>query len=143
MRFNSKEMQLPFHESASPKTFENARFLKKVMTNAESILWEQLRNRKLKGFKFRRQHPIASYIIDFYCHESRLVVEVDGAIHKMHDNVQYDQARTVELESRGIKVIRFTNSEVETNISGVLNKISESLTSPPAPLLRGEGSIGI
>jgi very-short-patch-repair endonuclease len=133
-------MQLPFHESAGPKTFENARFLKKVMTDAEAMLWEKLRNRKLKGYKFRRQHPIASYVADFYCHEGSLIVEVDGAIHKMNDNVEYDEARATELESMNIRVIRFTNMEVQSNISVVLKKILENLTSPPAPLLHGEGS---
>jgi very-short-patch-repair endonuclease len=128
-------MQLPFHEEANPKTFENARFLKKVMTESEAILWEQLRNRKLKGYKFRRQHPVASYIVDFYCHECRLIVEVDGEIHKQSDNPEYDSGRTSELELLGLRMVRFTNEEVEKDISLVLNKILESLTSPPAPLL--------
>lgn len=128
-------MQLPFHEDASPKTFENARFLKKVVTDTEIILWEHLRGRRFKGFKFRRQHPIASYIVDFYCHEYKLVVEVDGEIHKLNDNPEYDKGRTNELESLGLKIIRFTNEEVEKNISGVLNIILDNLTSPPAPLL--------
>jgi very-short-patch-repair endonuclease len=128
-------MQLPFHEGANPKTFENARFLKKVMTESETILWEQLRNRKLKGYKFRRQHPVASYIVDFYCHECRLIIELDGQIHKQNDNPEYDKGRAGELESLGLRIVRFTNEEVEADISLVLIKISESLTSPPAPLL--------
>jgi very-short-patch-repair endonuclease len=128
-------MQLPFHEEANPKTFENARFLKKVLTESEMILWEQLRDRRLKGYKFRRQHPIASYIVDFYCHECKLVIEVDGEIHQHHDNAEYDKGRTCELESLGLSIIRFTNKEVQENRSQVLNKISERLTSPPTPLL--------
>jgi very-short-patch-repair endonuclease len=127
-------MQLPFHEQANPKTFENARFLKKVMTESEAILWEHLRNRKLKGYKFRRQHPVASYIVDFYCHECRLIVEVDGEIHKQNDNLEYDKGRSSELESLGLRIVRLKNEEVERDISLVLNKILERLTSPPAPL---------
>jgi very-short-patch-repair endonuclease len=128
-------MQLPFHEEANPKTLENARFLKKVMTESEVILWEQLRNRKLKGYKFRRQYPVASYIVDFYCHECRLIVELDGEIHKQNDNPEYDKGRASELESLGLRIVRFTNEEVEEDISLVLNKISASLTSPPVSLL--------
>jgi very-short-patch-repair endonuclease len=128
-------MQLPCHENASPKIFENARFLKKVMTNSELILWKELRGRKLKGYKFRRQHPIASYVVDFYCHECKLIIEVDGKIHSVDDNTEYDNARTIELESLGLRVIRFTNAEVEENISKMLSKILVNLTSPPAPLL--------
>lgn len=91
-------MQLPFHHEASLKTFENARFLKKVMTDAEMILWQNLRKRKLKGLKFGRQHPIASYIVDFYCHERRLIVELDGVIHERNDNPEYDKGRSNELK---------------------------------------------
>jgi very-short-patch-repair endonuclease len=132
-------MQLPFHQQASPKTFENSRFLKKVMTEPEKILWSKLRGRAFRNFKFRRQHPIASYIVDFYCHSCKLVIEVDGSIHHVNDNLQYDEARTKELESFGLRVIRFANDEVQKDITLVLRKILENLTSPPSPLLTGEG----
>ncbi|MFZ2905956.1 MAG: endonuclease domain-containing protein [Cyclobacteriaceae bacterium] len=128
-------MQLPFHQQANPKTFKNARFLKKVMTEAEKDLWYKLRGRAFKNFKFRRQHPVASYVVDFYCHSCKLVIEVDGRIHHVNDNQQYDEARTKELESLGLRVIRFANDEVQTDITRVLKKILENLTSPPAPLL--------
>jgi very-short-patch-repair endonuclease len=128
-------MQLPFHQQATPKTFENARFLKRVMTEAEKILWDQLRGRSFKNFKFRRQHPIASYIVDFYCHSSKLVIEIDGDVHQANDNPQYDKARTEELESFGVKVIRFKNSDVRNDLSNVLKEILDTLTSPPTPLL--------
>jgi very-short-patch-repair endonuclease len=128
-------MQLPFHHQATPKTFENARFLKRVMTEAEKVLWDQLRGRSFHNFKFRRQHPIASYIVDFYCHSKKLVVEIDGSIHQVDDNPQYDKARTEELESFGVKVIRFKNADVQNNLSNVLKEILDALTLPPAPLL--------
>jgi very-short-patch-repair endonuclease len=77
----------------------------------------------MEGLKFRRQHPIDKFIADFYCHEKKLVVELDGAVHDDKMNAQYDEARTYELKGSGIKVIRFRNSEVENNISFVLNEI--------------------
>lgn len=130
-------MSLPFHENASWKMFEYARSLKKVMTPAENLLWQNLRNRKVCNCKFRRQHPISTYIVDFYCHEAKLVIEVDGGIHLTPDNIQYDQFRTEELEEMGLKVIRFTNDEVLGDVSRVLVEIT--LPSPLAPLPGGEG----
>ena len=83
----------------------------------------RLRNRNLSGLKFRRQHPIDIFIIDFYCHEKKLVIEVDGEIHKFRKT--YDEARTAELERFGIKVIRFTNDQVENDTKEVLKQIQE------------------
>lgn len=130
-------MDLPFHENTSWKIFEYARSLKKVMTPAENLLWQNLRNRKISNQKFRRQHPISKYIVDFYCHEARLVIEVDGGIHLMGDNPEYDRFRTHELEEMGLKVIRFRNEEVLGDISRVLVEIRMHLTPNPSP--RGEG----
>jgi len=131
-------MKLPFHEDASPKIFENARSLKQVMTPAEKLLWQNLRNRKIGHYKFRRQHPIAKYIVDFYCHEAKLVVEVDGKIHLVDDNPSYDQFRSGELENMGLKVIRVSNEEVLENVSSVLAKIRMYLTPGLSPGRRGE-----
>lgn len=111
------------------------------MTPAENLLWQNLRNRKVSIHKFRRQHPIAKYIVDFYCHEARLVIEVDGKIHLMNDNPEYDQFRTEELERMGLTVIRFTNEEVLGDISRVLAEIRKHLTPRPSP--RGEGKSNI
>ena len=94
-------MELPFHHDAGPKRFENARFLKKVQTEAEAVLWQRIRDRKLNGFKFRRQHPVDYYIVDFYCHESSLVIEVDGKIHEQNDSPDYDKNRTQDLNALG------------------------------------------
>lgn len=121
-------MDLPFHENASWRIFENARSLKKVMTPSENLLWQNLRNRKVNNFKFRRQHPISKYIVDFYCHEAKLVIEVDGGIHFIDDNVEYDKLRTLQLEAFGLKVIRFRNEEVLKNMSEVLAEIRKHLT---------------
>ncbi|MBN8649932.1 MAG: endonuclease domain-containing protein [Cytophagales bacterium] len=131
-------MDLPFHENASWRIFENARSLKKVMTPSENLLWQNLRNRKVNSYKFRRQHPISKYIVDFYCHEAKLVIEVDGGIHFIDDNVEYDKLRTLQLEAFGLKVIRFRNEEVLKNMSEVLAEIRKHLTPGPSPLGEGE-----
>jgi very-short-patch-repair endonuclease len=123
------------------ENFENARSLKKVMTPAENLLWQNLRNRKVNIHKFRRQHPIAKYIVDFYCHEARLVIEVDGKIHLMNNNPEYDQFRTDELEWMGLKVIRFTNEEVLGDISKVLAEIRKHLTLSLSPLGEDKSNI--
>lgn len=107
------------------------------MTPSENLLWQNLRNRRLNNFKFRRQHPISSFIVDFYCHEAKLVIEVDGGIHFVGDNPEYDKFRTIQLEAFGLKVIRFRNEEVLENMSKVLAEIRKHLTPGPSPL--GEG----
>jgi very-short-patch-repair endonuclease len=113
----------PLYLGASRKTFSNARNLRSNLTKAEELLWQNLRNRRLKGFKFRRQHPIAGYIADFYCHEARLVIEIDGGIHDLSDYQEHDIGRTIELEKLGIKVIRFKNKEILSDPEKVLNNI--------------------
>jgi very-short-patch-repair endonuclease len=111
------------HKGAIGKLYEYSRELRQVSTKAEKLLWEELRNKKLNGLKFRRQHPLGKYIADFYCHEKKLVIELDGAIHDKKENKEYDKSRTFEIEALGICVIRFKNDEVETNIDIVLSKI--------------------
>jgi very-short-patch-repair endonuclease len=77
------------------------------MTPAEKILWRELRGRKFHGMKFRRQHPAAGYILDYYCHESKLGIELDGEIHNQTDISEYDKKRTEELVALSLRVIRF------------------------------------
>ena len=112
------------------------RELRKNSTKAEQVLWERVRNRKFEGKKFNRQFPIfydllgkeTFFIADFYCHEEKLVVELDG---KIHDNtVEHDKLRTGIINSLGIRVIRFKNEDVEQNIDDVLLKISKDMTHP-------------
>ena len=93
-------------------------------TIAESILWSFIRNKRCNGLKFRRQHPILSFIADFYCYEKKLVVEVDGSVHDMSEAKERDEARTHELENFGITVLRFSNEEILTKIDEVLSEIS-------------------
>lgn len=96
------------------------RDLRKKMTDAEKILWEKLRNNKL-GVKFRRQYSVMGYVIDFYCPEKRLAIEIDGGIHEKTS--KYDQYRTRYLEALNIKVIRFKNEEVTEDVSKVVKML--------------------
>jgi very-short-patch-repair endonuclease len=102
-----------------------ARQMRKAPTAAEKALWQQLRDKRFSGYRFRRQHPIDRFIVDFYCAKAALVVEVDGPIHDY--TPEEDALRTAFLESLGQRVIRFTNGEVLTNLKGVLERIGEVL----------------
>ncbi len=104
-----------------------ARYLRHEETKAEKILWKELRNRKL-GIKFRRQHPIEKFILDFYAPEIKLAIELDGSQHK--GNHEYDKLRTEYLESQKIKIIRFWNMEIEKDLEKVLEKIKFNLPTP-------------
>ncbi len=96
---------------------------RKSPTKAESILWEFLKSKKLKNYKFRRQHIIGSYIVDFVCLSQALIIEIDGLIHQLPENKQSDEVRTKWLNENGFKVTRFTNDEVINNTEDVLSKI--------------------
>ena len=102
-----------------------ARELRASMTDAEKILWNRLRKKQLNGKYFRRQHPYNIYILDFYCFEANLVIEVDGEIHLKRRI--YDKERTRFLKSSGAQVLRFTNKDIETKLEWVLNKINKYL----------------
>jgi very-short-patch-repair endonuclease len=99
--------------------------LRKSMTVQEKILWRYLRKRQIQGKHFRRQYPFGIYILDFYCFEVNLAIEVDGPIHQNRE--QYDKERTEYLESSGMKVLRFDNDDIETRIEWVLGKINSIL----------------
>ena len=106
----------------------DSRRLRHEQTPAESLLWQNLRAKRLNGAKFRRQHPIADHIVDFCCLRYRLVIEIDGAQHAEPEEEQKDAARTARLEKQGYKVIRFWNGEVMTSLNGVLSSIAEALS---------------
>ncbi len=107
-----------------------ARELRRVETETEKILWESLRGKRLNGLKFRRQHPYEHYVLDFFCVEHQLVVELDGSVHDVLDQAAYDEERTSFLNEHGLRVIRFRNEEVKKNLSNVLQKIIEITTRP-------------
>ena len=117
------------HQDAIGKLYQYGRELRKESTPAEKLLWTRLRNRKLNGLKFRRQHPIDKFIADFYCHEKKLVIELDGRIHDVKVNKDYDEARTTMLAGLNIYVLRFRNEEVTDSIELVLKKICETADS--------------
>lgn len=125
-------------KGATPTLFENAHNMRLVnKTEAEGVLWQELRNRKVADAKFRRQHPIGRFIADFYCHEHKLIVEVDGGYHNLQEQKEVDEARTLALNEFGIQVIRFTNDEVINNIESVKKKITDALL--PSPKREGAG----
>lgn len=103
------------------------RELRKNQTKAEAILWSCLRNRQLNGYKFRRQHPVAGFILDFFCPEASLAIEVDGEIHKDKEIKEYDLERSRILAENGIRVLRFWNFEVETETEKVLVLIAKAV----------------
>ena len=107
-----------------PIILQRARKLRREMTPQERKLWKYLRRKQLHGITFRRQHPVDRFILDFFCYEHNLAVEIDGHSHYQPNQREYDQARTERLAHRGIRVIRFTNRDVDTNIEGVLNEIA-------------------
>ena len=108
---------------------DRARELRTEQTPAEKRLWSNLRLKQLSGFRFRRQHPIGTYIVDFYCPSCRIVVEIDGDSHAERE--EYDAERTAWLEEQGCRVIRFTNREVMHEIQVVLGEIVEACEEPP------------
>jgi very-short-patch-repair endonuclease len=111
------------HKGSTASTYHHARALRKEQTEAEQKLWTSLRNRQLNGRKFRRQHAIADYVLDFYCNECKLAIELDGNYHNQNDSKEYDLARTTLLNQYGITVIRFWNEEVIKETEKVLEKI--------------------
>ncbi|MEZ4931500.1 MAG: DUF559 domain-containing protein [Saprospiraceae bacterium] len=115
------------HQAAKPTLFALSRELRGKQTEAEAILWEHLKTKKLGDFKFRRQHPINRYIVDFYCHQAKLVIELDGNYHERDGQRLYDEDRTENLKSLGLKEIRFKNEEVTNNLERVLEAIQSEL----------------
>ncbi|SHJ60823.1 Very-short-patch-repair endonuclease [Tangfeifania diversioriginum] len=109
--------------NAAPVTVEKAQKLRQKLTPAEKMLWGFLRNRKFKHLKFRRQHPIDQYIVDFICIEKKLVIEVDGGIHQKPEQIEHDRKRTADLEDYGLKIIRFSNEEILNDIFKVLKEM--------------------
>ena len=106
---------------------ENARNLRKNQTEAETLLWSKLISRQLSGLKFRRQYPIGHYILDFYCIEGHLAIEIDGGQHSEDKNYVKDEFRTTYLKGKGIQVIRFWNNDVLEHLEDVISEIEATL----------------
>ncbi|ERM80109.1 hypothetical protein P872_17170 [Rhodonellum psychrophilum GCM71 = DSM 17998] len=117
---------------ASPEIHKRARELRKRLTPSEKILWETLKGKSFRGLKFRRQHPIHKFIVDFYCHELKLVIEIDGGIHDTMDQKEYDMGRTFELNELGLEILRFGNEMILSDIQLTLIEISKFIDSHQA-----------
>lgn len=127
----------PRIRGTTQKTEQAARHLRYNLTPAEAQLWSALQRRQLGGLKFRCQHPVGQFIVDFYCPSCKLVVEVDGGIHIQQTT--YDAARTEQLQAFGYTVLRFSNEEVASNLPIVLLRIMQTAKSLLPPELGGRG----
>ena len=104
-------------------TVKRARYFRKSATKAEKRLWSHLRNRQVASMKFRRQHPIGHRIVDFFCAEAKLAIELDGSGHHRHFGETHDLDQAIDLYEKGIRLLRFSNHDVFDNLDGVLNAI--------------------
>lgn len=111
------------HDGATPPVFRNASRLREQMTEPEKKFWEYLKAKPL-GFKWRRQHPIGAYILDFYCHKLKMSIEVDGGYHLADEQRKKDEERTHYLNDLGIKEYRFNNKRVLTDYENVITEIN-------------------
>src|ERR687886_420108 len=126
------------------KTSEKAKRqqLRRNMTKAEFLLWQKLKGKQLEGVKFRSQYGVGQFVVDFYCTELKLAIEIDGDSHFQDGVQEYDQERQAVIESVEIQFLRFTNDEVYGNLEGVLERIIQKIGElwnepPPPPLIRG------
>ena len=131
------------HYGSSSFTFQKAEELRKRMTKAELVLWEELRGKRFMGLKFRRQHPIGRFIVDFYCHKHKLIIELDGSIHDLPEVAENDKNREEEIRDLGLNIIRFTNNQVIEKTPIVLNELQifiDTIGKNPPPLFHPLGS---
>jgi very-short-patch-repair endonuclease len=122
---------MPSGKVHNKKSFEQLRkTLRNSSTSAEAALWTMLKKRQIEGGKFRRQHSVGPYIVDFYCPSEKLAVELDGAYHFTSEGIAYDEERSAYLRRYNINVIRFENREVFENPEAVLEKIKSQFNHP-------------
>ena len=121
---------------------EKRRKLRNNMTGAEKLLWERIRRRQLRNKRFLRQYGVEKYVIEFYCPEIKLAIEVDGDTHESEEEILYDKNRQEEIENYGITFLRIKNEEIFVNIENVELKIETFIDKPPL-LQRGEMSASI
>jgi very-short-patch-repair endonuclease len=116
---------------------QHARQLRMNMTGAEKHLWAKVRMKQMKGYQFYRQKPVGEYIVDFYCPKVKLVIEVDGGQHFYYEKSKNDRVRDEYMRDLGLKVLRFSNSDVMNNIEGVVESIEREIPLNP-PFTKGE-----
>ena len=127
MAYLVKSIDLGFYYGAGKEIIKRARLLRNSLTPSENIFWNHIRKKRLSGIIFRRQHPIGQFIVDFYCHEAKIVIEIDGNIHALQENKEHDENRTFELEKLGLKVIRVKNEAIIGNINEVLEILQKEI----------------
>jgi len=150
---NPERNKIKVSDDLKRKILQAARDMRKNSTSSESLLWQELRGKQLNGIKFRRQQPIGPFVVDFYAPSLRLVIEIDGAVHQQQQ--EEDRTRQMILESLDLTILRFSASQVETEIASVLTTITliaeeivnsadtQSETSSPTPSpINGEGKEG-
>ena len=141
--------RMPFKRDPSRRLLGFARAMRREMTDAEKRLWRLLSDRRLAGFKFRRQVPVAGYVLDFYCMKAGLVVEADGGQHNDPDQKRHDEERSARLATLGIRVVRFADDVVLKESDAVAEaiyaalvgeeRLGEQPSPPPSPGVPGEG----
>jgi len=123
----SGQEDYPIYFGAGLELMRIAGDLRKSMTPAEYVLWERLRNKQVNGYRFRRQHPLSEFIVDFFCYNDMLVIEIDGDVHNDTHQKERDTERTRLLNRLGIREIRFKNEEVINHTDNVIKKIESEL----------------
>ena len=118
----------PYHQDsmfkgASPETFQKAKELRQNLTKAERVIWEFLRKKETLGYRFRRQHPLGIYILDFYNHKLKLCIEIDGSYHNQREQQGKDAEREEYLKYNGINTVRFTNNQVLNHTQDVIDNL--------------------
>ena len=128
-------MKTIMHYGALPAIFSYAKKLRQNPTKAEALLWNELRRHAI-GYKFRRQHPTWLYVVDFYCHYLRLVIEIDGGIHEDEETKSNDLQKEKDLNDLGLTVIRFSNEEVIFDMDNVISRIYSEIDSIKSKLFQ-------
>jgi len=126
---NKRVIERNMFYGANKRIFLRAIELRKNMTLAEKILWEELKRKEIFKVRFKRQHPIDIFVVDFYCHKAKLAIEVDGDVHLSEEVQERDDGRSHDIEKLGIKILRFTNKEVIENIEMVKQRILHEISS--------------
>ena len=116
---------------ASPELVHLAQQHRSAPTSAEALLWDRLRGKQLDGLRFRRQHPVGTFIFDFYCPLHKLIVEVDGSSHDSAFAQEHDQERDAWVKAYGYRVLRIRNEEIVENLEAVLERIRTAISPPP------------
>jgi very-short-patch-repair endonuclease len=119
-----KAIKRPFYFGASPEMLKRADILRKNMTETELLLWKRLNAKQINHLRFRAQHPIDKFVVDFFCPAKSLIIEIDGNIHSQSHVAERDEGREIELKKLGLTIIRFTNDEVLTRTDNVIARIT-------------------